>query len=78
MVVGVWEGQGGATPFQSRSPWPLAFSSAFSNTLFHMEKLRPKDGERLTRGPSIWGPSSSDPQARGRGNGEDLGNGRKG
>lgn len=38
------------------------FSNAVSNTLFQMEKLRPKDGERPTRGPRIWGPSSSDLQ----------------
>lgn len=52
MAVGVWQGRGGACSTSEQKPWPLGFSNAFC---VHpsAEKLRPKDGERLTRGTSV-------------------------
>ena len=56
----------GLLHFRAEIPGPLVSQMCFSSALFRTEKLRPKDGERFTRGPSVWGPSSSDPQVLGR------------
>lgn len=52
MVVGVWQGRG-LLHFRAEIPGPWVSQMHFSSVLLCTEKLRPKDGERLTRGPSV-------------------------